>query len=236
MKKNGFTLIELLVVIAIIAILAAILFPVFAQAREKAHGASCESNEKQLTLAVLQYIQDYDETYPMAVDTNWHNAWPTIVQPYVKSYDVFHCPDDSYSGFAVNSGSVNPWFGVAISYAANGYLNPTTNTNLGVIQVAQSWIRNFTVVDGKIHQPSNTVMITEKHSDQCLKALGGPTTGSTNASQWGVASVFTYLAGAATWWDWASGGQEIPNGTQGVAAFPNGENGAVSTKHQGRAN
>ena len=68
MKKNkGFTLIELLVVIAIIAILAAILFPVFAQAREKARAASCESNIKQLSLGLLQYLQDNDETFPPTV-------------------------------------------------------------------------------------------------------------------------------------------------------------------------
>ncbi len=64
-KKQGFTLIELLVVIAIIAILAAILFPVFAQAREKARQTTCASNEKQMGLAILQYQQDYDEMFPM---------------------------------------------------------------------------------------------------------------------------------------------------------------------------
>src|SRR5262249_38734327 len=64
-KKSAFTLIELLVVIAIIAILAAILFPVFAQAREKARSISCLSNNKQVSLGVLMYVQDYDETYPI---------------------------------------------------------------------------------------------------------------------------------------------------------------------------
>src|SRR5205085_2690152 len=70
--RNGFTLIELLVVIAIIAILAAILFPVFAQAREKARGITCVSNEKQLALGVLMYIQDYDETFPQ----HWYCTGP----------------------------------------------------------------------------------------------------------------------------------------------------------------
>src|SRR5439155_13821342 len=65
MKRKGFTLIELLVVIAIIAILAAILFPVFARAREKARGASCLSNMKQIGLAIIMYTQDYDETLPV---------------------------------------------------------------------------------------------------------------------------------------------------------------------------
>src|SRR5438094_138605 len=68
--RKGFTLIELLVVIAIIAILAAILFPVFAQAREKARAATCMSNQKQLTLATLQYLQDYDEMFPGSNDTS----------------------------------------------------------------------------------------------------------------------------------------------------------------------
>src|SRR5512147_2634849 len=73
MKKGGFTLIELLVVIAIIAILAAILFPVFAQAREKARQTSCVSNYKQTSMAILQYVQDYDETFPQASAKNGAN-------------------------------------------------------------------------------------------------------------------------------------------------------------------
>src|ERR1700758_2151824 len=102
--RSGFTLIELLVVIGIIAVLAAILFPVFAQAREKARQISCASNLKQLGLGVSLYVQDYDETYP-TLDTNnpvlgvvndgsvkmW-SSWMPQVYPYVKSKDVFKCP------------------------------------------------------------------------------------------------------------------------------------------------
>ncbi|BDI29945.1 hypothetical protein CCAX7_19960 [Capsulimonas corticalis] len=103
--KLGFTLIELLVVIAIIAILAAILFPVFAKAREKARQISCLSNEKQLGLGLLQYSQDNDEVLGQA----WHGnggyqasdptpgnvkyKWMDAIYPYVKSTQVFHCPD-----------------------------------------------------------------------------------------------------------------------------------------------
>lgn len=101
-KRFGFTLIELLVVIAIIAILAAILFPVFAQAREKARQTACISNNKQIGLAVLQYLQDYDENYPQSTDKNYVQ-WYNMIQPYVKNGDiygglsyggggVFHCP------------------------------------------------------------------------------------------------------------------------------------------------
>src|SRR5580704_16672584 len=87
MQFRGFTLIELLVVIAIIAILAGILFPVFAQVRDKARAISCTSNEKQLGLAFLQYAQDYDETLPLAnyVNSDGSNgSWDFEVDPYVK--------------------------------------------------------------------------------------------------------------------------------------------------------
>lgn len=94
-KYTGFTLIELLVVIAIIAILAAILFPVFAKAREKARQISCLSNEKQLGLAILQYVQDSDEIYPNGTSNlNYAYGWAGQLYPYVKSTEVYHCPDD----------------------------------------------------------------------------------------------------------------------------------------------
>jgi prepilin-type N-terminal cleavage/methylation domain-containing protein/prepilin-type processing-associated H-X9-DG protein len=104
-RRSAFTLIELLVVIAIIAILAAILFPVFAQAREKARAITCVSNMKQMNLAVLMYVQDSDETYPMG--EFWNDAtsfsnyyrWSSqfVLQPYIKSYGLMKCPDDSFT-------------------------------------------------------------------------------------------------------------------------------------------
>jgi len=93
MKKQGFTLIELLVVIAIIAILAAILFPVFATAREKARQTSCASNLKQFGLAFAEYDQDYDEALP-SVKPNIC-GWAGVIYPYVKSAGVYACPDDT---------------------------------------------------------------------------------------------------------------------------------------------
>ena len=95
-SSRGFTLIELLVVIAIIAILAAILFPVFAKAREKARQITCASNEKQLGLAVLGYVQDYDESFPTGSPGNTSGTgWAGAIYPYVKSTGAFKCPDDA---------------------------------------------------------------------------------------------------------------------------------------------
>ena len=120
--RGGFTLIELLVVIAIIAILAAILFPVFSRAREKARTASCQSNLKQIMLGVKMYISDYDEKFmapncPNAAvgsTANTHNntaeasevTWITQLDPYVKNFQIFKCP--SYSGFNIGYG-YNPY-------------------------------------------------------------------------------------------------------------------------------
>src|SRR5215203_1740486 len=92
----GFTLIELLVVIAIIAILAAILFPMFARARENARRSSCQSNQKQLALAIKQYVQDYDEKLPpVAVNATTPYGWADAIQPYVKNEQILQCPSES---------------------------------------------------------------------------------------------------------------------------------------------
>ncbi|MCW5933042.1 MAG: prepilin-type N-terminal cleavage/methylation domain-containing protein [Fimbriimonadia bacterium] len=93
-SQRAFTLIELLVVIAIIAILAAILFPVFAQAREKGRQTACASNTRQIAMAFYQYTMDFDETFPIeSYSLNMCGpVWVDMLMPYVKNADVFHCP------------------------------------------------------------------------------------------------------------------------------------------------
>jgi prepilin-type N-terminal cleavage/methylation domain-containing protein/prepilin-type processing-associated H-X9-DG protein len=136
---QGFTLIELLVVIAIIAILAAILFPVFAQAREKARQASCLSNCKQIGLASNMYVQDYDETFP---GHEWpkgeglhalpdgrmyrgHVGWAILFYPYVKNLAVFTCPSDpDPKRYWNDNGKANPYVNtwgkpIPMSYGEN---------------------------------------------------------------------------------------------------------------------
>lgn len=103
----------MLVVIAIIAILAAILFPVFAKVREKARQTSCLSNEKQLGLGLIQYQQDYDENFPIVADI-WGEGWAGRIYPYVKSTGVFACPDDPTAPAASDL--------YRVSYALNGNL------------------------------------------------------------------------------------------------------------------
>ena len=128
MNRTGFTLIELLVVIAIIAILAAILFPVFAQARAKARQAGCISNMKQLALGFMMYRQDYDEALPNVTGSTgtygwwavaypsfgWH--WPNATQPYIKNDQLMACPSSSEMTIAATTSTVS------ISYSLNGLL------------------------------------------------------------------------------------------------------------------
>ena len=107
-KRSGFTLIELLVVIAIIAILAAILFPVFARARENARRTSCVSNLKQIGLGIMQYTQDYDERYPLPV---WQVTWPSPAVAMIQvPSDTIEC---HCGGQATEMVAVPPSFGKA---------------------------------------------------------------------------------------------------------------------------
>ena len=133
-RAPAFTLIELLVVIAIIAILAAILFPVFAQAREKGRQAACFSNMKQLGLAVTMYAQDYDESLPM-----WHWArrdqpqpliWYHALKPYVRNMAVYICPSDKRRALDPSWGPQATWPEMGQKWTAHisyGYNEPVLN-------------------------------------------------------------------------------------------------------------
>jgi prepilin-type N-terminal cleavage/methylation domain-containing protein/prepilin-type processing-associated H-X9-DG protein len=123
-RARGFTLIELLVVIAIIAILAAILFPVFARARENARRASCQSTLKQVGLGVKMYIQDYDEKFPLLQQPQGgaYTYWFQILHPYLKSKQIWVCPSESYSGIGY---PLNPVYGAG----ADMYMDGTWTVN-----------------------------------------------------------------------------------------------------------
>jgi len=119
MRRTGFTLIELLVVIAIIAILAAILFPVFARAREKARQSSCLSNVKQLTLGLVMYMADYDGRFPSGAATAWgdgsypsqpYGAWADGIQPYIKNNQIYICPSDGTANCVSHANSESHTF------------------------------------------------------------------------------------------------------------------------------
>lgn len=155
--KNGFTLIELLVVIAIIAILAAILFPVFSKVREKARQASCASNERQLGLGVLQYLQDNDEKFPAV----WDNSrtpninWGQEIYPYVKSTQVYVCPSNVLAAAQVTSGN----------YMGNGFGQETPASNIPVsysMNQDLGFINGGQLIYGPYHAEANIKEPTQK--------------------------------------------------------------------------
>ncbi|HEY3330352.1 MAG TPA: DUF1559 domain-containing protein [Capsulimonadaceae bacterium] len=155
MKKTGFTLVELLVVIAIITILAAILFPVFATAREKARQSNCASNEKQLTLAMLQYSADNDEIFPWIYGSNGALPWQELIYPYVKMNAVYSCPD---------GGIDLPNFD-ASKFCANSYTGCTSqqyyNTTYGLN--TSSFSANVGLQLSKIAKPDQLIMLADAY-------------------------------------------------------------------------
>jgi len=243
--KKAFTLIELLVVIAIIAILAAILFPVFAQAKEAAKKTSCLSNEKQVSLGILMYQNDYDDYYPYgtmawaffygqaqgSANYWWGDAqWAPIISPYIKNVGVFGDPDDSLGGKI--TANPNAWEGIQMSYAVNGLRTvwdaSGTDYCLGVICEDGPGVNGQVVNSSNVNQPSSVILLTENWSSQMAAAgdqvnysnfFGGIFTGS----QYYEALQLPNQCGTA-------------NGGSTCGKFPFGINGGVSTHGGNQAN
>lgn len=227
--EAGFTLIELLVVIAIIAILTAILFPVFAQAREKARQTSCLSNMKQLGTSVLMYSQDFDETYPQGVQSSWWDCtWYRLVTPYVKNLQVFRCPSDPIGDIptAYNFGEMR------LSYVSNGYLgwNGSSNALFGIMgPIDDSWIANSTRAAADVNRPAETILLAER-----LHVWTGADSNPGNLLMWGPGGII----GGPSNWQVSGGPMLIPNGTRAAVPKndPTGPNGGIIPMHSGMAN
>jgi len=199
--RKGFTLIELLVVIAIIAILAAILFPVFARAREKARQASCLNNTKQMATAVQMYAQDYDETIiPYYQDGNPSGMiwWFQIMDPYVKNAQVYLCPS---SYLIAPNWTATRAYGNYMDYGMNRRCSTRgTNPTPTIVKLAD------------VRYPAETFIIAEGDCTRDTNDYSGsnacdlmPTVGGQNASTFipqrhnGGANM-TFLDGHAKWW------------------------------------
>jgi len=241
MKHRGFTLIELLVVIAIIAILAAILFPVFAQAKLAAKKTQALSNTKQLTLSIIMYQNDVDDYFPHAFGaTDWTGTdlWAQEVQPYCKNINIFGSPSDNLQG-QVNPGQ--SWEGVGISMAANSYYGawccaPNWSNGFQLrgpmgIDNNSSWLWGGENNGSVMTNSAGTILVAEKHGDDI--ALWNTTAGGNNFNTTGNWSGFAMggvLAGPNV--DGAGGWGPLgtPNGTLTSTAYDSGKNGAVSAK------
>jgi prepilin-type N-terminal cleavage/methylation domain-containing protein len=206
-KRSAFTLIELLIVIAIIAILAAILFPVFARAREKARQVTCVSNLKQLGTAQMMYVQDYDETLMMAQSGSFR--WPQLLSAYVKMRAFVFCPSARYSLPIAGtltyqdtitdpvgpSGFNDYYYGLYPSYGYNyAYLSPTSicpdafDTASALCTVTPSTDTNYVPSPPGINGTGLGTMLAALGAPATTVAMAdsvsAPTAGPTNL-QWG---------------------------------------------------
>ena len=262
LNSKAFTLIELLVVIAIIAILAAILFPVFAQAKAAAKSIVELSDLKQLTLAQIMYSNDYDDRFAPGSDETFSNSWASTTEPYVKDGNMqanitsdsgneglYRSPFDGNTTAPISGGVY--WAGVAISFGANAanIFNSTSNEAVQIGPYGTGTFNNPAVSfsQSAVTQPAGTVILGNKYNKDAQAY--GVDVGVT--SEW-PSNLFTNMDWGVWGTDmdhaWAPG--EIPNGnpfgsgsewwwsynnhTNGL--YPNGPSGAVGITPAGKSN
>ncbi len=250
MQRRAFTLIELLVVIAIIAILAAILFPVFAQAKLAAKKTQALSNVKQLGLGITMYMGDSDDLFPLAFQgTNWTgpDLWEQRIQPYVKNIGIFASPADS---FGLQTPTVGSWAGVGVSFAVNSLYGTTwegsgfplhgpmgigNNLYPGGRDMGQGWLTPSSLNSSQITQAASTVLIAEKHGDDVAKWNQKYNSGGFNDQGNFSAFAMGGVLGGDLFDTQGWGPQKLPDGTRAAGDFDHGPNGAVSAKYSNQA-
>ena len=182
-SRVGFTLIELLVVIAIISILSAILFPAFARARENARRASCMSNGKQMGLAMMQYVQDYDEKFPICIRNlnDRIEVWDNAIFAYLKSDGVYVCPSASTNN--TRSYVFNVWLAGWTDYPFSGKTDTTPRT-IGIADIENS--ANTVLISENWAQTNATGIYNLRGRWTSSVGTGGLTWANRSTAPWGV--------------------------------------------------
>jgi len=228
-KRRGFTLIELLVVIAIIAILAAILFPVFAQAREAARKTQCMSNTKQVGLAVTMYVQDYDETFSpnfYVVPPNVFYSYIDLHAPYLKNEGIFLCPSDGTKRTLLQFINASPFAGlvparnIAFSYNGNYCLFNNGTTSRPVWNMASipkpaetaSFYDGYLMPNASTNSPIAEPQKPPRHQEG-FNACYVDGHAKFSKARWDPARSF---AGSTGWWVVASGPYQNRNELWGI--------------------